>query len=241
MKVHKVNNPGYVLTVLLFIILFMGGCVSPKMQNFNRQKYLHGKIKPSYPETETDQQSDVANTEEYSTSEIPEQTNLNEKQNQPEVSSHPDDNLHTFPKSIPDINAPKNHPESLAKEATPKVKPKKILQRIRLGVRHSPKLSPGEDISITWVLILTGLALLALPFAFLIGFWAFIIAGVLLVAAAIVLASSDWSPSTGSIIGDIFLTVIFAVVIGVLAALLCVAIVVVLIWLLIWGIIQLVN
>jgi hypothetical protein len=220
---------------LFFVILFqISSCSHVNHQNFNKQKYLRGKLKPIYTENKSE-----GNPIDYSDEAIATPTNQDEPDlkheqiiNEADEITEIDSDKNTFPdnsldQSIVDEPTKRDHFVKLNRKKNIFSKPKtKFTEKIK---------NPSDlDIALTWFLILLILGLIALPFAFLIGFWAFIISAVLIVGAGAVILTSDH----GSNILD---ALIFVIIVGALLVILCIALAIALVWFIIWGIIQLVN
>lgn len=210
-------------------MLQMNSCQSVKHQNFNRQKYLKGKIKPAYDEEESASQKTLfAETPEINTTTANTSENLLADETPPIFSDEAA--LANETGSPPEVE-PKIIPAIRQEPRLNDLPKKKLLSK---SIKPYTSRGPDMDVGVTWFIILLCLALIALPFAFLIGFWAFIISGVLLLLAGIVLFTTD--QGSGFLENMVWLIIMLSFLV-----LLGLAIVIALVAFIVWGIIQLFN
>jgi predicted RND superfamily exporter protein len=222
------------LTFFVLVLFQITSCTHVNHQNFQKQKYLRGKLKPVYTENKSEENSIEYSDEAIAAPINPDEADLTLDQlesEEEEITNIESDKTvssdNALEQGVVDEPTTRKHFLELDRKKnlfpTPKTK---ITENIQ---------SPADlDIALTWFFILLILGLIALPFAFLIGFWAFIIAGILIVGAGVVILTSDYG-------SNILEALIFVIILGVLLVVVCIALAIALVWFIIWGIIQLVN
>lgn len=252
-------NRKKILTRFIFILGIVGNilvtaCQTGGSGSFYKQKYLQGKLKPVYHETAADENMNITSTGNNDSgqnemnvadsgfyTQVPvdarklfrdeitkqqDQENLQDELNQDPLTSHEVDSSHLQTDEKNQINQRIKFPTiTLSERKIPSVKSKSV----------------DGDVALWWIVILALLAIIALPFAFLISFWAFVIAGVLLSAAVIILLCIDSSVGGEGILSGIFDFIALLAIVIVICVIIGLALVVALIWFIIWGLIQLFN
>ncbi len=222
------------LTLFALLLFQITSCSHVNHQNFQKQKYLKGKLKSVSSENKSEGKSIEYSDEAIATpinQDNPDLTDDQIKNEDDEMTNIESDKNVSSGNSIEQgvVDEPTKR-ERFLKQDRKKNRFAKYITRIKESIK-----SPADfDISLTWFVILLVLGLIALPFAFLIGFWAFIIAGVFIIAAGVVILTSDYG-------SNILEAVIFVIILGALLVILCIALAIALVWFIIWGIIQLVN
>lgn len=242
LKILKVRH--FILLFML-ISLFFNSCQVHKHENFNRQKYLKGQIKTKHEsEAETKeilsenyiQKNEIELNDDVISNpaeETQSEKSISEKNNEivpNEVLNQTED--HT-PQTETDIKPQRTTLKKPLKKKFPAV------DKYKNGIKKKYASNGGGTAGLIFALII--LALVALPFALLIGFWAFIIAGGLLLIALLLTMAFDPFVSGGGFVEDFFSSLALLIVLIFLITVLIIAAIVALIWFIIWGIIQLVN
>lgn len=219
------------------LLLQISSCSHTNFHNFHKQKYLHGRLKPVYTEESQkypgliksdsvqmiEESFPVENTESVCDRDEPDFT--------VDAQELPLAEAQTKTRKTSEKKTEVNKILPLPKEGSDGF-PMKISQR---------STSSGQSAAIVWIIILVILGLIALPFAFLIGFWAFIIATVLLTAALIIGVTTDPFVSGGGFLENLFGSLAMIIILITLIVLIAIALAIALVWFIIWGIIQLVN
>lgn len=214
-------------------MLQVTGCSSLQQQNFHKQKYLRGKLNPVYDDN---QKTKTAHPED-AVNDVPLRNETDQSVSSSENRTGSFDEITSAEKPAEEDEPLSEPVRQIKKEKKQQPLHSKAEKKSGFNKSVSPKkMSASSDIGtrLTWFIILIALGLIALPFALLIGFWAFIISGVLILTAGIILVSADCC-------SGFFETLFMMIVVIGLIGILCVAAVIALIWFIIWGIIQLVN
>ncbi len=234
MKPKSILTKVLSLTFFVLVLFKITSCSHVNHQNFQKQKYLRGKLKPVYSENKSEENS-IAYSDETIAAPI--------NQDEPELTHDQIENeVDEITNIEPDKNASSDNNLEQGADDEPTNRKHFLELDRKKNLFPTPKTkiteniqSPADfDIALTWFVILLILGLIALPFAFLIGFWAFIIAGILIVGAGVVILTSDHG-------SNILEALVFVIILSVLLVILCIALAIALVWFIIWGIIQLVN
>lgn len=210
----------------MLILFQISSCSHVNHQNFHKQKFLKGKLKSVY---DSDSEQDISSVKEDSLHILQEPVFVSQAEKELIV-YHTSDALTQEKNLLSEEETIETLTETeKSKVEFPlinKIKKSPILKSIQPKKKNN---SYEGEANLFWFVILASLGLIALPFAFLIGFWAFVLSFLLLTAAGIVLLTGDYdNPFLIIVIITFFI-------------LLCIAAAFALIWFIIWGIIQLVN
>lgn len=234
MKPKSILTKVLSLTFFVLVLFQITSCSHVNHQNFQKQKYLRGKLKPVYNENKSEENSIAYSDETIATPINQDEPDLTHDQIEHEIDEttniEPDKNAssdNTLEQGVVDEPTKREHFLKLDRK-------KNLFPTPKTKITENNQSPADFDIALTWFVILLILGLIALPFAFLIGFWAFIIAGILIVGAGVVLLTSDYG-------SNILEALIFVIILGVLLVVVCIALAIALVWFIIWGIIQLVN
>ncbi|MBI3135184.1 MAG: hypothetical protein HYZ14_10970 [Bacteroidetes bacterium] len=238
MSLSNILNRLFFAGILLLLAIQFTSCSNLQSGNFLKQKYLRGQLSSVYDENKTADSTDsVAEQftppaiDNHSSADLGsgEKTTTDQFSNHEEISEQAPDELHHT----------QQQPAISENDPLPARDP--ILKtRLKKTGKQSPA-QPTKSATITWVLVLLLLALIALPFALLIGFWAFVICVVFLTISSILIISSDLDGGGDSVAVKIFNSLILLIIMVALLALICMAAMVALVWFVVWGIVQLIN
>ncbi|MBK7128622.1 MAG: hypothetical protein IPM74_01400 [Crocinitomicaceae bacterium] len=234
--------------------ILLTACQTGGYRSFYKQKYLQGKLKPVYEESTSAENK----TSAYALRNHSEQNEFN-SDDSVNIAQFPIDAEKLSEEKISELQYQERLEDSTSKDLSisHEVDPthqnleekNQINQTIKLpklilNERKIPSVNPKSvdgSVALWWIVILALLAIIALPFAFLISFWAFVIAGVLLSAAVIILLCIDSSGGGDGILSGIFDFIALLAIVIVICVIIGLALIVALIWFIIWGLIQLFN